>query len=221
MFGKERKAESGGFCAAWALLYVHARLVSPNLTDKQVIDEILSWSDSEMALRIRAYAEYIVSEVSPSKLRGEAGTNVKIGSHVKVWSSKKKHYIGVVKSIRGKIAFLAIYSTKTPYISVIGVAFERITTLSPEEDKELRIREANAEPHTVDPKKTKKGTPVRMTMISPKSTTVGRYVSSSGDKSTFTGGKIPRGKKATFRRDTWMLEVLGAGDPDYVTAIRI
>jgi hypothetical protein len=54
VFGRSVSVEAGGFCGLWSLYYMHARIVNPYLTTKQVVDQFSNDPDALTRI-IRAY----------------------------------------------------------------------------------------------------------------------------------------------------------------------
>lgn len=54
VFGRSVSVEAGGFCGLWSLYFMHARIVNPDLTTKQVVDQFSNDPDALTKI-IRAY----------------------------------------------------------------------------------------------------------------------------------------------------------------------
>lgn len=105
VYGKTVKSESKGFCQVWSLLYIHMRIINPDKTDAEILENILSWSDKDIALNIRKYTEYIVNTIELP--------NLKVNDVVSFGLPNKNLY-GYIVSIKRKNAIVKTqYSTYT------------------------------------------------------------------------------------------------------------
>lgn len=85
---KERaNDETYGFCAAWSLIYIHARITSPNLSDMQVVDSLLRQTDQELSYFVRQYSEFIVNRLNPDWVSDKF--NYENGSYVRTIEGSK------------------------------------------------------------------------------------------------------------------------------------
>lgn len=64
--GLDRR-ETGGFCAAWSLLWIHMRLENPDLEDQELVDKLLRKSDRDLSQYIRLYAEFVMQQIESNK----------------------------------------------------------------------------------------------------------------------------------------------------------
>jgi hypothetical protein len=62
VFGRNVKIEAGGFCSAWAQLFLHKRILHPDATNQEIAEMFNSEPDV-LAREIRAYMAYIVRTV--------------------------------------------------------------------------------------------------------------------------------------------------------------
>ena len=81
VFGKEVRMETGGFCSAWSLLYIHLRITNPDATDKEISEYLVGLGDKKLSFMIREYAEFIVSRVDPTWVAAEKRAAFSVGDY--------------------------------------------------------------------------------------------------------------------------------------------
>ena len=59
--GKRTQIEPGGFCALFSLMFIHFRLDYPDISNKAVMDKMLSAKSNRLAYEIRLYAKHVVN----------------------------------------------------------------------------------------------------------------------------------------------------------------
>jgi hypothetical protein len=59
--------EAGGFCAAWNLFFIHLRIVNPNKTDKEVMNIMMNWTQTQLANKIRHFAAFVCKQTKKCK----------------------------------------------------------------------------------------------------------------------------------------------------------
>lgn len=227
VFGKERKAETKGFCAAWALLYIHMRLANPDKTEKQIVDAMLRWSDAETAEKVRRYAEYIVATVDKKKVKQQTG-DLRVGDAVYITYGTNKKAQGIIKSyergkavmhgvtiVGGKVKEKALFTTGNPAM--------RYGRLTDQEAAEVRKELAKVQYSTG-----KMGEVVRTSFLKPKKRIVGVIDSLMINGKpvvkgnvvvkgwTISGNKAPQRFRATMSVSA--LEILPSTSIDYKLA---
>jgi hypothetical protein len=64
----KKEGQAGGFCAAWTQLYIHLRILNPDLTDLEVM-ELLNVAPRKLSIIIRNYMAAIMNYVSKNKYK--------------------------------------------------------------------------------------------------------------------------------------------------------
>lgn len=64
VYGKIRIIEPKGYCSSWSLLFIHCKLLNPQMSYKDIINNILSYDNAQLSKKIREYSSYIVNNVN-------------------------------------------------------------------------------------------------------------------------------------------------------------
>lgn len=113
-FGKVVRAEAGGYCSAWSLMFIHYRIMNP-MKSNQEIHKHINRNPDELADMIRNYMAFIVKIVEPKKMAETKATKarIKVGDIVyhdgELWAG-----LGIVEK---KSRTKAIIKMKHPYMN--------------------------------------------------------------------------------------------------------
>ena len=88
IYGSDLSKEAGGFCSAWSLLFLHYRLVNPDLSDKEIVEYMVSESGDILFNRIREYVSFIVKNVDPNWTTVEKRILLAVGDNVQFKKTK-------------------------------------------------------------------------------------------------------------------------------------
>lgn len=168
VFGKERLAETRGFCQAWSLLYIHMRITNPSYSDEEVVERMLAWSDSETAEKIRRYAEFIVQEIDPTTYANKRAISA---NSVVAYAAGRgmKRQLGFVTSVTPKIASLLTY----PDWVNTRLRLVNLQPATTEEEEKVRAALKKANRLKAFPAKNGKPATVLAKLTVPKRTVVG------------------------------------------------
>lgn len=119
----------GGFCQAWALLYIHMRIVNSSYSDEEVVRQMLRWTGRETAEKIRRYAEFIVAEIDPVEYARKSGIRAgKVVAYAEGRARDRK--LGLLTHIKDDNATMMLYprwETILDSISELELATEEET----------------------------------------------------------------------------------------------
>ncbi len=125
VFGRDAVIESGGFCAAWSLLFVHYRLANPKLTDNQIVKYMNSFSSEELSNKIREYAAFIVNSVDKNWVNSKNRKVLEIGDYVNLYNGRSYGVI-VKKNPKNALVLTSKYNKERPFKSVYSVGYGNI-----------------------------------------------------------------------------------------------
>lgn len=104
LYGENLNKEAGGFCSAWSLLFLHYRLVNPELSDRDIVEYMVSESGEILFNRIREYVAFIVKNVDKNWTTVEKRLLLSVGDNVQFKKSKDNMEYGRIISITNDIA---------------------------------------------------------------------------------------------------------------------
>ena len=93
---KDINKESGGFCSAWSLLYIHFRISNPDFSDKEISEYMNNLTDKELSFKIREYAEFITRNINKNWIVDKNKKYIELGAYVKIYGE-----IGIIVDIKG------------------------------------------------------------------------------------------------------------------------
>jgi hypothetical protein len=148
IYGDNLNKEAGGFCSAWSLLFLHYRLVNPELSEKEIVDYMVSQSGEILFNRIREYVGFIVKNVDPNWTTDEKRLLLSVDDNVQFKKSRDKIEYGRIivmdkenatvfsinnlmdKSASGDVLDYKIYNVKLAQLSLIDDSESMIDTIT-------------------------------------------------------------------------------------------
>lgn len=82
VYGRQVVVEAGGFCAVWALMFVHYKLINPDYNDQEIIKWLLELSSEKLSNMAREYAAFIVNNINHHWDSKEANDRLDVGDIV-------------------------------------------------------------------------------------------------------------------------------------------
>ena len=145
IYGSDLTKEAGGFCSAWSLLFLHYRLVNPDLSDKEIADYMVSQSGEILFNRIREYVSFIVKNVDPNWTTVEKRILFSVGDNVQFKKAKDKMEYGRIMTIKDDVSVIFSINNlkeksndgKFPEYKLYNVKIAQLSMLDEDNDSEF------------------------------------------------------------------------------------
>jgi len=132
VFGRKVVIEAGGFCAAWSLIFIHYKLLNPDVNDEDIIEYMLNMSAEELSVMIREYVAFIVNAVDLNWATKENKDKIEVDDYVEF----RNKYGVIVKKKPKNALILFKFNPTNPIKSFINVPYQIIKLL----DDEIKIK---------------------------------------------------------------------------------
>lgn len=95
VLGNRTELEAEGFCSVWTLMFIHLRMLNPNVNDEDIVYYMSERSGIILNDMVRRYASFIVNNVDENWPLSHKMKMMNIGDFV-VFKYKGKEYDGVI-----------------------------------------------------------------------------------------------------------------------------